>query len=306
MNKRAPDFRGFNPSLFSLETGEISASFEFFPPATPEMESRLWAAIQTLAPLHPSFVSVTYGAGGSTRTRTHNTIKRILAETKLVPAAHLTCVGATRGEVDGIVHDYWALGVRHMVALRGDPPEGTKGYSPHPGGYANAAELVAGIKRIGDFDVSVACYPDVHPDSRTRGADLDNLKAKVEAGADRAITQFFFEADHYFRFVDAAAAHGIGVPIVPGILPVNNVKQLKRFAAKCEMSIPKWLEDMFEGLDDLPETRNLVAATIAGELVKRLNAGGVTDFHFYTLNRADLTFAICRLLGLRPKEAAHA
>ncbi|HXV74010.1 MAG TPA: methylenetetrahydrofolate reductase [NAD(P)H] [Sphingomonadales bacterium] len=306
MNKRTPDFRGYNPSLFSHVGGEISVSFEFFPPATPEMEQRLWSAITTLAPLKPGFVSVTYGAGGSTRTRTHNTIKRILKETALVPAAHLTCVGAKREEIDAVVRDYWALGVRHMVALRGDPPEGTKAYAPHPGGYANAAELVAGIKAVAPFDVSVACYPDVHPDSRNRKADLDNLKAKVEAGADRAITQFFFEADHYFRFVDAARAHGIQVPIVPGILPVNNVKQLKRFAGKCGMSIPKWLDGVFDGLDDLPETRNLVAATIAGELVKRLNTGGVADFHFYTLNRADLTFAICRLLGLRPQEASRA
>jgi methylenetetrahydrofolate reductase (NADH) len=306
MNERADTLRGTNPSLFSLEAGAIAVSFEFFPPATGEMEHKLWSSIQTLAPLQPSFVSVTYGAGGSTRERTHNTIKRILGETALVPAAHLTCVGATRAEVDAIVQGYWDIGVRNLVALRGDPPEGAKAYTPHPGGYANAAELVAGIKARAPFDVSVACYPDVHPDSRTRTADLDNLKAKIDAGADRAITQFFFETDHYFRFRDAAGAHGIDVPIVPGILPVNNVKQLKRFAGKCGMSIPKWLEGMFEGLDDLPETRNLVAATIAGELVKRLNAGGVADFHFYTLNRADLTFAICRLLGLRPKEIRHA
>ena len=306
MNDRGPDFRGFNASLFSLQTGETSVSFEFFPPATAEMEARLWFAIQTLAPLRPSFVSVTYGAGGSTRERTHNTIKRILAETEVVPAAHLTCVGAAREEVDAVVRDYWQSGVRHLVALRGDPPEGTGAYAPHANGYANAAELVAGIKKIAPFDVSVACYPDKHPDSPSLKADLDNLKAKIDAGADRAITQFFFESDPYFRFLDAAAARGINVPIVPGILPVNNVKQLKRFASKSGMAIPKWLEGVFDGLDDLPETRNLVAATIAGELVKRLSSGGVRDFHFYTLNRADLTFAICRLLGLRPKEQANA
>lgn len=291
--------RGQNASLFSLGGERISVSFEFFPPATPKMEKTLWGSIQQLAPLNPSFVSVTYGAGGSTRTRTHDTIKRILRETTLTPAAHLTCVGATKAEVNEVVSEYWDEGVRHIVALRGDPPEGTGKYSVHAGGYENAADLVAGIRGIGDFDISVACYPERHPDSPNLVSDLDNLKRKIDAGATRAITQFFFETDQYFRFLDHARSFGIEVPIIPGILPVTNVKQLIRFAGKCGATVPKWLSDLFEGLDDLPETRSLVAATVAGEMVKRLHAGGVTDFHFYTLNRAPLVYAICHLLGLR-------
>lgn len=294
--------RGLNASLFSLSGDDISVSFEFFPPANEAMETTLWASIQKLAPLSPAFVSVTYGAGGSTRERTHETIRRILRETDLTPAAHLTCVGATREEVNKVVQDYWDEGVRHIVALRGDAPEGQEHYTPHPGGYENAADLVSGLKKIGDFDISVACYPETHPDSPNLVSDLENLKKKVDAGATRAITQFFFETDAYFRFLDHARSFGIDVPIVPGILPVTNVKQLKRFAGKCGTKVPTWLADMFEGLDDHPETRNLVAATVAGEMVKRLNAGGVTDFHFYTLNRAPLAYAICHLLGLRPKE----
>lgn len=292
--------RGLNASLFSLSGEDISVSFEFFPPANEAMETKLWEAIQKLAPLSPAFISVTYGAGGSTRERTHDTIKRILRETNLTPAAHLTCVGATKEEVNKVVQDYWDEGVRHIVALRGDAPKGEDHYSPHPGGYENAADLVSGLKEIGDFDISVACYPETHPDSPNLVSDLENLKKKVDAGANRAITQFFFETDAYFRFLDHAQSFGIEVPIVPGILPVTNVKQLKRFAGKCGTTVPPWLADMFEGLDDHPETRNLVAATVAGEMVKRLNAGGVTDFHFYTLNRAPLAYAICHLLGIRP------
>lgn len=298
---RTPEYsRGLQASLFSLAGEDISVSFEFFPPASEKMEQTLWAAIEKLAPLAPNFVSVTYGAGGSTRERTHATIKRILKETSLTPAAHLTCVGATKAEVDAVVKEYWDDGVRHIVALRGDAPKGVDHYTPHPGGYQNAADLVEGIKKIGDFEISVACYPETHPDSPSLVADLENLKQKIDAGASRAITQFFFETDHYFRFLDHARSYGIEVPIVPGILPVTNVKQLKRFASICGMAVPAWLGDLFEGLDDHPETRNLVAATVAGEMVKRLNAGGVTDFHFYTLNRASLAYAICHLLGLRP------
>jgi methylenetetrahydrofolate reductase (NADPH) len=301
MNPTSNQGRGFNASLFSLSEGPISVSFEFFPPATKAMEETLWQSIQKLAPLSPAFVSVTYGAGGSTRERTHDTIKRILRETTLTPAAHLTCVGATKGDIDTVVQEYWDEGVRHIVALRGDPPEGEKVYAPYPGGYENAAGLVAGLKKIGDFEISVACYPERHPDSPNLVTDLENLKCKIDAGAGRAITQFFFETDQYFRFLDHARSYGIEVPIVPGILPVTNVTQLKRFAGKCGTIVPGWLSDLFEGLDDHPETRNLVAATVAGEMVKRLNAGGVTDFHFYTLNRAPLAYAICHLLGLRPK-----
>ena len=301
MNLERPA-RGANPSLYSLEGGDISVSFEFFPPKTEQMEEILWASIKKLAPLGPKFISVTYGAGGSTRKRTHDTIKRILAETSLTPAAHLTCVGSSRDEVNQIAQDYWDAGVRHIVALRGDPPEGQDSYTPHANGYENAAALVAGLKAIGDFEISVACYPEKHPDSPSLEADLENLKQKIDGGAARAITQFFFETDQYFRFLDHVRACGIDVPIVPGILPVTNVKQLKRFANMCGAGVPKWLADLFEGLDDQPETRNLVAATVAGEMVKRLNAGGVSEFHFYTLNRAPLSFAICHLLGLRCKD----
>ncbi len=286
-------------SLFEETVREVNVSFEFFPPKTPKMEETLWASIKTLEELKPKFVSVTYGAGGSTRERTHNTVKRIVEETGLAPAAHLTCVGATRDEVDEVIQDYWDAGVRSIVALRGDPPEGANRYEPHPGGYANAEELVAGIKAIGDFDISVGAYPEQHPDSATLAADLDNLKRKIDAGADRAITQFFFEPDQYFRFLDHCQSYGIDVPIVPGILPVTNFTTLKRFAAVAGASVPSWLGDLFDGLDERPQTRQLVAATVAGEMVRRLYAGGVRDFHFYTLNRAELTYAICHMLGIR-------
>ena len=280
----------------------IRVSFEFFPPKTEEMEQTLWEAIGRLAPLSPSFVSVTYGAGGSTRERTHATVKRVLAETSLTPAAHLTCVAATCAEVDDVVRSYWDAGVRHIVALRGDPTGGVgANYVPHAGGYANAANLVDGIKSIADFEVSVSAYPEKHPDSPTVEADVDMLKAKVDAGATRAITQFFFENDCFFRYLDRVRAGGIEVPIVPGILPVQNFKLAKNFAERAGASVPRWLAERFEGLDDDPATRKLIAAAVAAEQVLDLVDHGVTDFHFYTMNRADLVYAICHLLGLRSK-----
>jgi len=285
----------------------IRVSFEFFPPKTEEMETTLWESITRLAPLAPNFVSVTYGAGGSTRERTHSTVKRILSETGLVPAAHLTCVAATCAEVEAVIQNYCAAGVRHIVALRGDPVGGVgERYAPHPGGYRNAAHLVGGIKRVADIEVSVAAYPEKHPDSPTVEADLDMLAAKVDAGASRAITQFFFENDLYFRYLDRVRARGINVPVVPGILPVQNFKQTRGFAARCGASIPDWLANRFERLDDDPATRKLIAAAVAAEQVLDLVDRGVSDFHFYTMNRADLVYAVCHLLGLRPavKEAA--
>ena len=287
--------------LFAEARGDIAVSFEFFPPKSEKMAETLWDSIQTLAPLGPRFVSVTYGAGGSTRERTHATVKRILDETDLTPAAHLTCVGASREEVDSTAREYWDLGVRHLVALRGDPPEPGAKFEPHPDGYANAAELVAGLKQVGNFDISVAAYPEMHPDSSCRAADLDNLKRKIDAGGDRAITQFFFSAESFFRFRDEAAAAGIDVEIVPGILPVTNVATTRRFAGQCGAAIPPWLDDLFEGLDDLPNARQLISATVAAELCGQLYAGGVRHFHFYTLNRAELSYAICHLLGVRAR-----
>jgi methylenetetrahydrofolate reductase (NADPH) len=289
-----------------LGDGDISVSFEFFPPTTAKMDEALWDAIQRLEPLRPRFVSVTYGAGGSTRERTHTTVARLARSTELVPAAHLTCVAATRDEVDRVARDYKAAGVRHVVALRGDPPAGvgTK-YEPHPGGYANAAALVAGLKRIADFETSVAGYPEKHPDSPTLEADLDNLKAKVDAGASRVITQFFFDNAHYLRFLEAARARGIWVPIVPGVVPIHDFRRVAGFAARCGASMPAWLARRFEGLDHDQETTHLVAAAVAAEQVMDLVDEGIRQFHFYTLNRADLVYAICHLLGLRPEPAAH-
>ncbi len=286
----------------------IAVSFEFFPPATEEMEKTLWESIERLKPLAPQFVSVTYGAGGSTRERTHATVKRILVETNLVPAAHLTCVAATRDEIDAIVRNYHDVGVRHIVALRGDPVggAGTK-YTPHPEGYENAAALVAGIKRVyGDLEISVSAYPEKHPESPTVAADIDMLKAKVDAGASRAITQFFFENDLYFRYLDRVRARGIDIPIVPGILPVQNFKAATNFATRAGASVPVWLAERFQGLEHDPTTRKLIAAAVAAEQVIDLFDRGVTTFHFYTMNRADLVFAICHLLGLRavPAQAA--
>jgi methylenetetrahydrofolate reductase (NADPH) len=287
-------------SRFQHPERRIRVSFEFFPPKTEEMEKTLWEAVARLAPLAPSFVSVTYGAGGSTRERTHATVKRIIAETALAPAAHLTCVAATRAEVDGVVQSYVAAGVRHIVALRGDPVGGVgERYAPHPLGYGNAADLVAGIKRCTDIEVSVSAYPEKHPDSPSVEADIDMLAAKVDAGASRAITQFFFESDHYFRYLDRVRARGIVIPIVPGILPVQNFKQMRVFAERCGTTVPAWLADRFAGLDADAATRKLIAAAVAAEQVLDLVDRGVTDFHFYTMNRADLVFAICHLLGVR-------
>ncbi len=294
-------------SLLSNMLGDVNVSFEFFPPKTEKMENTLWQSIKTLETLDPSFVSVTYGAGGSTRERTHKTVKRLLDETSLKPAAHLTCVDASRNEVDGIIRAYRDAGVDHIVALRGDPPTIGKPYTPHPSGYQNAAELVEGIRSISsDFEISVAAYPEQHPDSPTLAADLENLKRKVDAGATRAITQFFFEPDSYFRFLDHCQSYGIDVPIIPGILPVTNFNTLKSFAGSCGTNVPDWLHKLFEGLDERPQTRSLVAATVAGEMCKQLYAGGVRDFHFYTLNRAELTYAICHMLGLRGTDVAEA
>jgi methylenetetrahydrofolate reductase (NADPH) len=281
---------------------DVEVSFEFFPPKTEKMEAKLWDCIERLKPLKPSYVSVTYGAGGSTRERTHATVKRIRQETALEPAAHLTCVGATREEIDEIARQYWADGIRHIVALRGDPSDGIgNAYEPHPGGYAYAADLVAGLKKIADFEVSVAAYPEVHPQAISPAADLDNLKRKVDAGATRAITQAFFDLGAYLDFLEAADKADIHVPIVPGILPVTNFKRIEEFAAMTGMSVPDWMGQLFEGLDDDAETRNLVAASVAAEQCRVLYANGVKAFHFYTLNRADLTFAICHMLGVRPK-----
>jgi methylenetetrahydrofolate reductase (NADPH) len=291
------------PSRFVHAGNEcrIHVSFEFFPPKTEEMEKTLWESITRLAPLRPHFVSVTYGAGGSTRERTHATVKRILGETSLAPAAHLTCVAATRGEIDEVIRTYVAAGVRHIVALRGDPIGGIgEKYAPHPGGYKNGADLVAGIRRLADVEVSVSAYPEKHPDSPTVDADIDMLKAKVDAGATRAITQFFFDNDHYFRYLDRVRARGIDLPVVPGILPVQNFKQTRAFAARCGTSVPDWLAERFDRLDEDAATRKLIAAAVAAEQVLDLVDRGVTDFHFYTMNRADLVYAVCHLLGLRP------
>ena len=282
--------------------GEITVSFEFFPPKTERMEEALWTSIRRLESLAPEFVSVTYGAGGSTRERTHSTVARIVKETQLDPAAHLTCVGATREEVDEVVRDYWNAGVRRIVALRGDPAAGVGArYEPHPGGYENTADLVRGIKAIGKFDVSVSAYPEKHPESATVASDLDTLKAKIDAGADRAITQFFFDNAHFLRYLEAARKHGIWAPIVPGIVPIHNFKQVSGFATRTGASVPAWLARRYEGLDDDPATMHLVAAAVAAEQVLDLVDEGIRQFHFYTLNRADLVYAICHLLGLRPQ-----
>lgn len=288
-----------------LGAGEIDVSFEFFPPKSEKMEETLWGAINRLAPLAPEFVSVTYGAGGSTRERTHTTVARIVKETALRPAAHLTCVDATREEVDAVAQAYWDAGVRHIVALRGDPASGVgQSYTPTPGGYANAAELVAGLKKIGNFEVSVGGYPEKHPESASLQSDIDNLKAKVDAGADRIITQFGFDNTHYLRFLERARAAGIWVPIVPGIVPIHNFRQVAGFAVRTGASVPAWLARRFEGLDDDPATSHLVAAAVATEQVMDLVDQGAKTFHFYTLNRADLVYAICHLLGLRPLKVA--
>lgn len=285
-------------ALEQLFTGPApSVSFEFFPPKTEVMEQKLWEAITQLEKLNPSFVSVTYGAGGGTRERTHHTVKRMVAETSLKPAAHLTCVAASRDEVDQVARDYWAAGVRHIVALRGDPPQGSAAYEPHPQGYRYSCDLVAGLKKIADFEITVAAFPEKHPDSASFEADIDYLKRKIDAGATRAITQYFFDVEHYFRFIERVRAAGVTIPVVPGILPVGNVAQVKKFSAMCGASVPAWLDTLFEGLDNDPAMRNLVAVSVAAEQCRQLLGFGCEHLHFYTLNRADLTAAVCHLLG---------
>ena len=281
-------------------TDQVQVSFEFFPPHSEQMQETLWNSIQRLKSFAPAFVSVTYGADGSTRERTHDVVQRIVNETDLTVAPHLTCVNATRGEIDDIAREYWDMGIRHLVALRGDPPAGTGKYVPAPGGYDYACDLVAGLKKIADFDISVAAYPEVHPEAPSPEFDLDNLKRKLDAGASRAITQFFFETDVFLNFRDRCAAAGIESPIVPGILPITRFPQLEKFAAACGASVPDWLREWFVGLEDDTQTRQMIAASVAISQVRRLQAEGIDEFHFYTLNRSELTFAICHALGVRP------
>jgi methylenetetrahydrofolate reductase (NADPH) len=276
-------------------------SFEFFPPHSEAAEATLWKSVERLKALQPRFVSVTYGADGSTRERTHNAVARILRETSLTTAPHLTCVGASRGEIDDIAREYWDMGIRHLVALRGDAPKGADCYEPHPDGYAYASDLVAGLRKIGDFEISVAAYPEVHPEAPDADFDLDNLKRKLNAGATRAITQFFFDVDVFLRFRDRCAAAGIDSPIVPGILPITRFPQLEKFAVACGASVPDWLRQWFAGLDEDAETRQMIAASVAIDQVRRLEAEGISEFHFYTLNRSELAFAICHALGVRPE-----
>ena len=297
--------RALEAPLYADVSGDLDVSFEFFPPKNEKMETQLWDAVRTLEPLAPRFVSVTYGAGGTTRERTHATVSRIQRETSLAAAAHLTCVEATRAEIDQVAQGYWAAGVRHIVALRGDSPAAGTKFASHPGGYENAAALVAGLERLHPFEISVAAYPECHPDSLDATADLDNLKRKIDAGANRAITQFFFEPETFFRYRDAMAKAGIDAEVVPGIMPVTNFASVKRMSAMCGTDVPAWMARLFEGLDDLPAARQLVAATLAAELSRKLYAGGVKQLHFYTLNRAELAYAICHLLGLRGKPASQ-
>lgn len=282
-----------------LSLPQPKVSFEFFPPKTPEGEAALWETVKALEPLKPTFVSVTYGAGGSTRERTHSTVKRIRQETKLEPAAHLTCVGAPRAEIDEIARSYWDAGIKHIVALRGDPPGGEKNFTPHPQGYRYSAELVKGLKDIANFEISVACFPETHPEAKSPEADLDYLKKKIDAGADRAITQYFFDTDIYLRFMERARKAGITVPIVPGIVLIANFKQLLKFSAMCGATVPPWIHKLLDGLDDAPEIRNHVSAIIAGEQCRVLREAGVEQFHFYTLNRPHLAQTVCRTLGIK-------
>lgn len=291
-------FNVLNPTA---SQGRFNISYEFFPPKTPEMETQLWETVNRLAALSPHFVSVTYGAGGSTRERTHHLVARIARETMMKPAAHLTCVSATQDEIREILTAYWDVGVRHIVALRGDPPTGVgEKFRPAENGYVSSTELVRGIRRIHNFEVSVSTYPEGHPESRSIEQDLDALEAKIDAGATRAITQFFFDNDVYFRFLDRARARGVKIPIVPGIMPIRNFRQVAGFAQKAGASVPRWVAERFDGLDDDPQTRALVAAATAVEQVMGLARAGVEEFHFYTNNRADMVFAICHLLGVRP------
>ncbi|MEE4287970.1 MAG: methylenetetrahydrofolate reductase [NAD(P)H] [Erythrobacter sp.] len=289
--------------LFSGLPGDIDVSFEFFPPKTEKMEAQLWNAVVELKPLAPTFVSVTYGAGGSTRERTHATVARIISEAQLPAAAHLTCVSASKADIREVAEQYWEAGVRHIVALRGDAGEPGAPFTPHPEGYAGAAELVAGLKEIADFDISVAAYPEAHPDAECPQACIDHLKRKLDAGASRAISQFFFSPETWFRFRDRLAASGIEQKVLPGILPVTNVATARKFAGACGAEIPRWMDGLFEGLDEKPAARQLVAATVAAELCRRLYAGGERNFHFYTLNRPELAYAICHMLGKRPVAA---
>jgi methylenetetrahydrofolate reductase (NADPH) len=286
------------------QTPDVGVSFEFFPPHTEKMQQTLWDSIQRLSTLGPRFVSVTYGADGSTRERTHDVVERIVNETDLTAAPHLTCIDASRGEIDDIARDYWDMGVRHLVALRGDPPKDSGSYRPRADGYAYASDLVAGLRKVADFDISVAAYPEVHPEAPSPLFDLDNLKRKLDAGANRALTQFFFDTDVFLRFRDLCATAGIDSSIVPGILPITRFPQLTKFAAQCGATVPDWLRERFEGLDDDAETRQLIAANVAIDQVRRLQAEGIHEFHFYTLNRSELTFAICHALGVRPDQAA--
>ncbi len=293
--------RALDAPLFADLAGDAEVSFEFFPPKTEKMEATLWETMTTLEPLGPRFVSVTYGAGGSTRERTHNTVARIAKETKTPAAAHLTCVEASKGEIADVADAYWEAGVRHIVALRGDPPTAGAKFAPHPQGYASAAELVEGLRTLHPFEISVSAYPETHPEAKSAESDIDVLRRKLDAGASRAITQFFFEPETFFRFRDAVAATGANAEIVPGIMPVTNFAAIQRMSAMTGTAVPAWLGRLFEGLDDHPAARQLVAATISAEMCRRLYAGGVKQFHFYTLNRAELSYAICHLLGLRPK-----
>ena len=279
-------------------------SFEFFPPHSEKMEAMMWRSIDRLAALQPSFVSVTYGADGSTRERTHNAVERIISDTNLTAAPHLTCVGASRGEIDDIAREYWDMGIRHLVALRGDAPKDVEHYEPHADGYAYASDLVDGLKKVADFDISVAAYPEVHPEAPSAEFDLENLKRKLDAGASRAITQFFFDTDVFLDFRDRCAAAGIEAPIVPGILPITRFPQLEKFAATCGASVPDWLREWFAGLDDDAQTCQMIAASVAINQVRRLQSEGITEFHFYTLNRSELAYAICHALGVRPTSVA--
>lgn len=298
-NQRSiPDYLYGIRELLAEAPPEVS--FEFFPPQSEKMEQRLWEAVTELAPLHPRFVSVTYGAGGSTRDRTHNTVTRILKETDLTPAAHLTCVAASREEVNEVARRYWEAGVRHIVALRGDPPDGGA-FAPHPEGYRYSAELLAGLKQIGDFEISVACFPETHPEAESPEADIDYLKRKIDAGATRAITQYFFDVDAFLRFLERVRAAGITVPIVPGLLPVASYKQLVRFSARCGATVPDWIHRLFEGTDENPALRNMVSIAVTADICRQLSQAGIHEFHFYTLNRAPLTITLCRLLGIFPR-----
>jgi methylenetetrahydrofolate reductase (NADPH) len=300
LNQMQETGRALAAPLFAGLPGDAEISFEFFPPKNEKMDEQLWDSILTLAPLAPRFVSVTYGAGGSTRERTHATVARIVKETGIAAAAHLTCVEASKADIREVAEAYWEAGVRHIVALRGDPPSEGEFFKPHPQGYESAAALVKGLKEIADFDISVAAYPETHPQADCAQSDIDNLKRKLDAGASRAITQMFFDPEVFFRFRDNAAAAGIDQELVPGILPVSNVAQARKFSGMCGVSIPAWMDDLYEGLDDHPAARQLVAATLTAEMCRKLYAGGVRHFHFYTLNRAELSYAICHLLGKRP------